>query len=769
METVAPDLPRSQGAEIARLVDGARERGEADVFSGKRRWVRYNLPMRLEVSVRPEDPSKIQSATMHNISGGGFGFWSKHMIEVGTAILVREWSRGAASPWLKAQVTHCTIGIRGHLVGAVFEHPTPPEFDDDRAACSSGEKHGDRIAARPRHPSLGLQVKCALSTIIAGVFGAVAAGLICRALWPDQFSIPTTGIIAGGSLLFGGVAAWLTVQSELHFLEALREGIRQIAMREAIPTELSAAPSREMADLAQAFLDLGATWRRHQEDERFARQKLEELNQVKSNILSIVSHDLRTPLTSILLYAQMLKEELRTLEEEDQQRFLGIISDECTRLARLVDDLLEIQRLEAGRVRWDMQSRDISESIRACARLFEAMAHSKDMEFTVDCPESLPPVEADADKISQVLSNLLSNAMKYTPAGGKIRLSAQVSGKDILLSVSDTGAGIPRDKWDQIFDRFAQLANPNVREIAGCGLGLYIVKQIVEHHGGAVWVDSEVGRGSEFVVSLPTKAPRNVQDGEGVPTQSAGTIVVCDADPELAAMISQTLRQEKYEVRQAHSGARLLAQLECEEVDVVVTDLLLPDMHAEAVLEALTAQHRRRYGLVVHSYAGEGPELRRRGVDVFLSRPASREELMQAVQVCAPQRRVAAHSRVVLLIECERLHMKRFRNIFSEAGHVVLTADRAGEAGSFVHNYPTEILVTCSEALGTEWRELEHLRLEDRNDLLVAVICENVRHQERQWAESYGVNVVACHRGHEEEVVAAILDARQEPVQESIP
>src|SRR5262249_28261144 len=147
---------------------------------------------------------------------------------------------------------------------------------------------------------------------------------------------------------------------------------------------------------------------------------------------------------------------------------------------------------ESGRVQWHMKQQDLAPAIRTSGQVFEAMARRASIEFSVDCPESLPAINADSDKISQVLSNLLSNALKYTPTNGRVSLSAEARIGDILICVTDTGPGIPRDKWDQIFDRFSQLTSTHTREIAGVGLGLHIVREIVQHHGGRVWVDSEL-------------------------------------------------------------------------------------------------------------------------------------------------------------------------------------------------------------------------------------------------------------------------------------
>jgi len=542
--------------EVSRLVAKAREGGQADVFLGKRRWVRYQLGLRLEVTTGGSASTDTWPAVMHNISGGGFGFWSKRKLEKGDCIFIREWLETKSGEWLPAWVTHCTTGIQGHLVGARFEYAcSPDEFPLEDGSMGADSTDAENVAGRKmdRPIRYSIQTRCMIAAIVCASAGALAAVwtswmVAVSGVHPAFFALTFLGLCG-----LAGVIGWRLIAPEVHFLRALRSAIRDVARDNADPSLVVEAPSQELDSLRRAVLSLGARWRKREDDERAQRQKLEEVTQIKSNILSIVSHDLRTPLTSILLYTQMLREELGVLSMEDQTKFLGIIADECNRLSRLVDDLLEVQRLESDRVRWDMKPQDLSETIRNCARVFEALAKSKSIELVIDCPDSLPPAEADADKIAQVLSNLMSNAMKYTPHGGKVQLSAEARGGDILLRVADSGPGIPRDKWDQIFDRFSQLADPNVSEIDGFGLGLYIVKRIVERHGGAAWVDSGIGRGSEFWVSLPTQESEIKTEQEAPRAESAGRILVCDPDPALAAMVSQTLRWQGYDVRVCHS------------------------------------------------------------------------------------------------------------------------------------------------------------------------------------------------------------------------
>ncbi len=752
MSSGKTDLAATERREIARLVGKARTEGEPDVFFGKRQWRRYQLGLPLEVTTGGGKVSDTWASVMHNISGGGFGFWSKRALAENESIFVREWGASSAGEWLPARVTHCTVGIQGYLIGARFENPCSAD-DDFGQEVSEEELSGSDESPGPlNHPSL--RVKSSLTCAFAAGMGVAATNIAIRLFSPNEAPPWSLAVVLLFACGVGALFGYLIGAGEAQFLEAFRVAIRKMGKGGAVSTALPDAPSKELAALRRAFLDLGAGWRRREDDERAQRQRLEELTRVKTNILSIVSHDLRTPLTSILLYAQMLDDELTTLTTEDQRHFLQIISDECNRLSRLVDDLLEVQRLEADRVQWDIRPQDLASIIRSCARVFEAMARSKSIQFTMDCPDALPRAQADADKISQVMSNLLSNALKYTPNGGGVRVSAEARGQEILLCVSDTGPGIPRDKWDQIFDRFSQLGDPNVSEIDGFGLGLYIVKRIVEHHGGAAWVDSEVGEGSQFYVSLPMQVNNSRSENLKKVSAPIGCVLVCDPDPELAASMARTLSWHNYEVRVCHSGRRLLAQLAPGDLDVVITDVLLPDMNSSEVLDALAKSRDRRFSVIVHSFSGDSTEFSRYGVDVFLRRPVSGDELVKAVEVAMQRHR--HDGLTLLLVNVGDIDMTPFESLFAEKGHLPLVAHTVEAAGHRIRDYSVDAVLIPCKVLSDDWSALDDWRVNTQGPLDFFVLGETFSKRDRRLADEFGATLLVYRPEHKEQIIDTV-------------
>lgn len=229
------------------------------------------------------------------------------------------------------------------------------------------------------------------------------------------------------------------------------------------------------------------------------KKKLEEM---RSEFVANVSHELRTPLTSIRGFTETLLE--GALEEpQTARRFLEIINVESGRLTRLIDELLNISKIEDHKMTPSWQPVALNEIIEQAVTVLQPRAEEKNLAIKVMLPEKLPPVQGDPDMLRQVLINLIDNAVSYTQAGGLIQVSAEVAGDQIKVAVQDNGIGIPEDSIPRVFERFYRVDRARSREQGGTGLGLSIVKHIVDAHHGQVQVKSKVGEGSTFTFSLP--------------------------------------------------------------------------------------------------------------------------------------------------------------------------------------------------------------------------------------------------------------------------
>lgn len=238
-----------------------------------------------------------------------------------------------------------------------------------------------------------------------------------------------------------------------------------------------------------------------------------EAEQIKNQLLSTVSHELRTPLASIKGFATTLLRQDVRWDDATQREFLRIIEEESNRLEELIDNLLDMSQMEAGALRIQREPLQLRRLVREAVE--QAQRRTETHWFVMDLPAELPRVWGDSRRIRQVLNNLLENAIKYSPNGGQISVTCEIVSqqtqavadhhetRDVVVSISDQGQGIPREYLERVFDRFFQVDAANTRKTGGSGLGLGIAKGIVEAHGGAIWAESEPGQGSVFRFSLP--------------------------------------------------------------------------------------------------------------------------------------------------------------------------------------------------------------------------------------------------------------------------
>jgi signal transduction histidine kinase len=245
-------------------------------------------------------------------------------------------------------------------------------------------------------------------------------------------------------------------------------------------------------------------------DHVLARQKNEQLvenlqraDKLKDQFLGIVSHELRTPLNAIQGFGSILADGVAGELSAEQAGYVHKILDGSDVLLSLVDELLDVSRMQAGKFTLERQAVAVSALVREVLAERGTAALQKGLSLINEVPTDLPAVDADPRRVRQVLSNLLTNAIKYTPEGGTVTLNAQVEGDTVRVAVSDTGIGVSEDQRPRIFDAFTQVDMSNTRQVGGVGLGLYIVKGLVEAHGGEVGVESELGRGSTFWFKLP--------------------------------------------------------------------------------------------------------------------------------------------------------------------------------------------------------------------------------------------------------------------------
>ncbi|MBI4787640.1 MAG: response regulator [Chloroflexi bacterium] len=260
--------------------------------------------------------------------------------------------------------------------------------------------------------------------------------------------------------------------------------------------------THELELVNQQLQEYAGHLERNIDELRSANERLKELDRMKASFFSMISHELRHPLTVAKGYLELIETGSGGEVTTEMRRYLRIINDNFDHLAEMIDDLLDLSRMEAGRYHITRQAVRPSGIINHTIQAFAASAKEKEIQLETELPDSLPLVSADPLRVVQVLTNLLQNAIKFTPSGGSITVSACESGPEVQFCVADTGIGIPPAELERIFDRFYQVRRDD-SNLGGAGLGLAISKEIIRLHGGRIWAESVEGKGSRFYFALP--------------------------------------------------------------------------------------------------------------------------------------------------------------------------------------------------------------------------------------------------------------------------
>lgn len=356
--------------------------------------------------------------------------------------------------------------------------------------------------------------------------------------------------------------------------------------------------------------DGGAVWTLRDITER-AR-----LEQAKSDFVATASHELRSPLTSIKGFIELLDTTDAENLTERQREFIAIVLKSTDRLVDLVNDLLDIARIESGQFEVHARSVDLRDTIEEVAALMTPRLEGKRQQLDVQIRDPRPPAHADPARMRQVVTNLVTNAHLYTDEGGTITLRLEGDGQRTQITIADTGRGMSPQDARRIFDRFYR-GSANERKSPGTGLGLAIVKSLVDLHGGTIDVDSQLGRGTTFTVLLPAAA--EIPDRHATPASasaSAGNglaarrVLIVDDEPALATLIAQQLQPLGVQTVQVNSGAEALARLRAERFDAMTLDILMPDMNGFDVLDSIRNDPRLRdIPVIFVSVSSRAPEL----------------------------------------------------------------------------------------------------------------------------------------------------------------
>lgn len=388
--------------------------------------------------------------------------------------------------------------------------------------------------------------------------------------------------------------------------------------------------------------------------EQIARTEAEHANRLKDEFLATVSHELRTPLHAVIGWSHMLRS--GGLDEATTLRAIETIERNAKSQAQLVEDLLDVSRVVMGKLRLNIAPVDLASVINAAIDSVQLAAESKNIQLEVTLDPSARHVSGDSSRLQQVIWNLLSNAIKFTPPGGRVQVRLERADKDAQIKVSDTGEGINPDFLPFIFDRFRQADGSSTRKHGGLGLGLAIVRHLVEQHGGRVSADSPgEGHGTTFTIGLPLAAAQKSPQGRSretenlraseiniapltsLPSLEGVQVLVVDDEPDTLSMFAVMLTEHRAKVQTATSAAEALEILQWFKPDVLVSDLAMPGEDGYSLIgkvRALSAENGKQIPAVaLTAYVRIEDRVRAlaAGFNMFVPKPVEPSELITAI------------------------------------------------------------------------------------------------------------------------------------------
>ncbi|MGB3294110.1 MAG: response regulator [Phormidesmis sp.] len=428
-----------------------------------------------------------------------------------------------------------------------------------------------------------------------------------------------------------------------------------------------------------------------------------EVDQMKTDFISTVSHELRTPLTSVLGFAKLIQKKLEStvlpaiqIEDKKTDRAvrqvrenLGIIVSEGERLTSLINDVLDIAKIEAGKIEWNVQPIAVSEILDRAIAATSVLAKNSGLKIIRDIDPNLPEVMGDRDRLIQVAINLLSNAIKFTESG-TVTCGASCNGDHITIRIVDTGVGLAKGDLEKVFEKFKQVGEIMTDKPQGTGLGLPICKQIVEHHGGRIWAESTLGKGSTFSFTLPLSVPLkaevskiNLQTlvkqlkenvGRAVTAEERGqkTILVVDDEPHIRQLLRQELETEGYQVVEAKDGVEAIKRVKATPPDLIIMDVMMPNINGfdlAAVLKNNPAT--MNIPTIVLSIIQDQERGYRLGVDRYLSKPIDTGALLKDIKTLLAQ---GTSNRKVLVVDMDTSVTKTLTEVLLSKGYSVTEA-----------------------------------------------------------------------------------------------
>ncbi|MEL7141290.1 MAG: response regulator [Cyanobacteria bacterium J06573_11] len=488
-----------------------------------------------------------------------------------------------------------------------------------------------------------------------------------------------------------------------------------------------------------------------------------EVDRMKTDFISTVSHELRTPLTSVLGFAKIIQKKLETVvipavvsDDKKTKRAtrqvkdnLKIIVSEGERLTALINDVLDIAKIEAGKIEWRMTEVSPQAIVEQAIAATSVLAQNNNIAITLDAAPDLPNITGDQDRLIQVIINLISNAIKFTDEGS-VTCLIKTTEDELRISIIDTGKGIRPEDQTKVFEKFQQVGEIMTDKPQGTGLGLPICKQIVEHHHGRIWVESEFGVGSTFTVALPLGSTTQAAKTPNITTQQHRTptveelvrqlkadvkqttaakasepkiILVVDDENNIRRLLRQELETEGYQVEEAKDGVAALATIKRLLPDLIITDVMMPRLDGFDLTAVLkTNPDTANIPTIILSIVEDRDRGFRLGVDRYLTKPIDIAALLANIEALLTHK--TSRSKV-LVVNRDASTSATLTEVLLSKGYVVAEA-RSGQEGLDKARSIKPDMMIVDAALSEEHNIVKTLRFEKGLENISVILMESI-------------------------------------------
>jgi PAS domain S-box-containing protein len=490
--------------------------------------------------------------------------------------------------------------------------------------------------------------------------------------------------------------------------------------------------------------------------------KEKEIDIMKTDFISTVSHELRTPLTSVMGFANIIRkkfkdsimplldvEDKKTKKTTDQiESNLDIIISEGQRLTTLINDVLDIAKMEAGKIDWKDENFAVNDAIERAIAATVSLLEPKRLNMITDIENNLPEISGDKDRFIQVIINLISNAVKFTNSGD-ITIRAKVESGAIFVSVTDQGIGISKENADKVFEKFKQVGDTLTDKPQGTGLGLPICKQIIEHYGGKIWVDSFEGKGSTFCFTFPYSNKEyydnkisgvnkmdiksfigKLNDSAWQLTESSRpekNILIVDDDPGIRELLKQELENAGYITEQAVDGIEALSKIKRKKYNLVILDVMMPGLNGFDLSAVLKSNpDTMNMPIMILSMLEDRKRGFEVGADKYLTKGIDSQNLLKEVGQLIS---IGSSKRKVMIIDKDKSIFNLLTDVMREKGYTVMGISSKADA-DYIAKIKAEQpdIIIVDEFVAHEETTMKALKAADESGSMVTFIIIGAGH-----------------------------------------